>query len=192
MLSRSKIRRIWRTSVYIDGCGTLRTVALSRPIFKQKKGSATISLGLNYCCMGSSHSPSRDTVPLTRGFLDVGIPVFNCTLCSWPALNRYYYFNRWENEIFFTYLFTGTVGSQPLFRPERIITIKFCKNLSFSAEARNNKTWNYPNMRPMTSLPFSRDNVPLMIQGPRYQLEVRLIFPAGLPYVEQCKNTGHS
>jgi hypothetical protein len=27
----------------------LRTVALRRPIFKPKKGSATISLGLNYC-----------------------------------------------------------------------------------------------------------------------------------------------
>jgi hypothetical protein len=59
-----KIRRIWWISFHIDGCGTLRTVALRRPIFKQKKGFATISLGLNYCSMGSSHSLSRDTVPL--------------------------------------------------------------------------------------------------------------------------------
>jgi hypothetical protein len=49
---------------YING--TLRTVALRWPIFKQKKGSATISLGLNYCSMGSSLSPFRDTVPLIR------------------------------------------------------------------------------------------------------------------------------
>jgi hypothetical protein len=49
---------------YIDGCGTLQTVALRWPIFKQKKGSATISLGLNYCSMGLSHSLSCDTVPL--------------------------------------------------------------------------------------------------------------------------------
>jgi hypothetical protein len=27
------VRRISRTSFYIDGCGTLRTVALRRPIF---------------------------------------------------------------------------------------------------------------------------------------------------------------
>jgi hypothetical protein len=33
-------------------------------VFKQKKGSATISLGLNYCSMGSSRSLSCDTVPL--------------------------------------------------------------------------------------------------------------------------------
>jgi hypothetical protein len=37
--SHSKIRRIWRTSFYIDGCVTLRTVTLRRPTFKQKKGS---------------------------------------------------------------------------------------------------------------------------------------------------------
>jgi hypothetical protein len=43
---------------------TLQSVALRRPIFKQKKGSATISLDLNYCSMGSSHSLSRETVPL--------------------------------------------------------------------------------------------------------------------------------
>jgi hypothetical protein len=50
---------------YIDGCGTLRTIALRRPIFKQKKGSVTKSLGQNYCSRGSSQSPSRDTVPLS-------------------------------------------------------------------------------------------------------------------------------
>jgi hypothetical protein len=37
---------------------------LKWPIFKQKKGGATISLGLNYCSMGSSQPQSRDTVPL--------------------------------------------------------------------------------------------------------------------------------
>jgi hypothetical protein len=47
------------------GCGTQWTVALRRLIFKQKKGYVTIGLGLNYCSMGSSHSPSCDTVPLT-------------------------------------------------------------------------------------------------------------------------------
>jgi hypothetical protein len=35
------------------------------PIFKQEKGSVTISLGLNYCSMSSSQSPSRDTVALS-------------------------------------------------------------------------------------------------------------------------------
>jgi hypothetical protein len=35
--SRIKIRRIWKTSVYIEGCVTLRTVALRHPIFEQKK-----------------------------------------------------------------------------------------------------------------------------------------------------------
>jgi hypothetical protein len=41
-------------------------VALKRLIFKQtKKGFANISLGLNYCSMGSSWPRSRDTVPLT-------------------------------------------------------------------------------------------------------------------------------
>jgi hypothetical protein len=38
---------------------------LKWPIFKQKKGCATISWGLNYSSMGSSQPPSRDTVPLT-------------------------------------------------------------------------------------------------------------------------------
>jgi hypothetical protein len=44
--SHSKIRRIWRTGFYIDECATVQTVALKRPIFKWKKGFATISLGL--------------------------------------------------------------------------------------------------------------------------------------------------
>jgi hypothetical protein len=60
MPSRSKIRRIWWISFTSMDC----CFKLKRPIFKQKKGSATISLGLNYCSMGSSHSLSRDTVPL--------------------------------------------------------------------------------------------------------------------------------
>jgi hypothetical protein len=38
-LSRSKIRRIWRTGFYIDGCATVWTIALRRAIFKRKKGS---------------------------------------------------------------------------------------------------------------------------------------------------------
>jgi hypothetical protein len=69
MPSRSKIRRIWRTSFYIEGCGTLQTVALRWPIFKQKKGSTNISLGRNYCSMGSSHLPSHDTGPLKCFFI---------------------------------------------------------------------------------------------------------------------------
>jgi hypothetical protein len=64
MATVSKISRIWRTSFYINGCVTLWTVALRRQIFKQKKGFATISLGLKYCSMGSTQSPSCDTVPL--------------------------------------------------------------------------------------------------------------------------------
>jgi hypothetical protein len=62
--SLSKIRRIWRTCFYIDGCATVPTIALKWPIFEQKKGRATICSGLNYCSMGSSQPPSRDTVPL--------------------------------------------------------------------------------------------------------------------------------
>jgi hypothetical protein len=37
-----------------------------KPIFKKKKGPATISLGLNYCSMDSSQSTSRDTVPFNQ------------------------------------------------------------------------------------------------------------------------------
>jgi hypothetical protein len=47
--------------LYINGCVTLQTVALRQPIFKQKKGSPTISLGLR--SMGSSQPSSRDTIP---------------------------------------------------------------------------------------------------------------------------------
>jgi hypothetical protein len=47
----NRSRRILRSSFYIDGCVTLRAVALRWQVFKQKKGSATISLGLNYCSM---------------------------------------------------------------------------------------------------------------------------------------------
>jgi hypothetical protein len=38
-------------------------------IFKQIKLAATISLGLNFCSMGSSQSPSRDTGPLKLTFV---------------------------------------------------------------------------------------------------------------------------
>jgi hypothetical protein len=41
------------------------TNGLRWPIFKLKKGSITLSLGLNYCSLDSSQSPSCDTVPLT-------------------------------------------------------------------------------------------------------------------------------
>jgi hypothetical protein len=66
MPSRSKIHRIRRPCFNIDGCATLWTVALKRPIFKWKKGFANISLGLNYCSMCSSWPWSRDTVPLNN------------------------------------------------------------------------------------------------------------------------------
>jgi hypothetical protein len=42
------MRQISGTSLNIDQYVILRTVALRRPIFKQKKAPATISLGLNY------------------------------------------------------------------------------------------------------------------------------------------------
>jgi hypothetical protein len=64
--SRSKIRQIWRTSFYINGFVTLRTVALRRPIFEHKEGCSTIDLGLNYCSMGSYQPPSRETIPLIK------------------------------------------------------------------------------------------------------------------------------
>jgi hypothetical protein len=60
--SLSKIRRIWRPGFYIDGCTILWALAKIRQIFKQKKGSATISLGLIYYSMVLSQPPSRDTV----------------------------------------------------------------------------------------------------------------------------------
>jgi hypothetical protein len=43
---------------------TLQTIALRWPIFKQKKVRMTISSDLNFCSMGSSQPPSRDTAPL--------------------------------------------------------------------------------------------------------------------------------
>jgi hypothetical protein len=63
-LSHGKSRRIWTTGFYIDGCGTLQTVALRWTIFKPKKGSVTISLGLNYCSLDLSQPLFRDTVPV--------------------------------------------------------------------------------------------------------------------------------
>jgi hypothetical protein len=52
--SHSKIRRIWWTGFYIDGCITVRTVALRRAIFKRIKGFTTITLGLIYHSMALS------------------------------------------------------------------------------------------------------------------------------------------
>jgi hypothetical protein len=72
--SRGNRRRVVAKSAgsienqFLHRCGTLRTVALRRPIFKQKKGSASISLGLNYCSMGSSQSPSHDPVLVTNAY----------------------------------------------------------------------------------------------------------------------------
>jgi hypothetical protein len=48
--------------VYIDGCTTVRTIALKWPIFKQKKGCAAISLGLNCYSMGSFQPPSHSFI----------------------------------------------------------------------------------------------------------------------------------
>jgi hypothetical protein len=62
--SRSKICRIWRSGFYIDGCTTVRTVALSRANLKWKTGFATISSGQIYHSMVLSQPPSCDTVPL--------------------------------------------------------------------------------------------------------------------------------
>jgi hypothetical protein len=59
-----QIRRIWDTWFYIYGSTAQWTVALKRPIFKQKKGFANLSLGLIYYSIASSQPPSRDTVPL--------------------------------------------------------------------------------------------------------------------------------
>jgi hypothetical protein len=67
-----------RTSFYINGCVTLQTVALRQPIFKQKKVSVTISLGIHYCTMGSSQPPSRDTVPLLRMYGFNILPAQGC------------------------------------------------------------------------------------------------------------------
>jgi hypothetical protein len=55
---------VWRTSFYIIGCVTLRTVALRPAIFKQEEGFATISFGRIYHSMFLSQPPSHDIVPL--------------------------------------------------------------------------------------------------------------------------------
>jgi hypothetical protein len=44
------------------------TVPFKRQIFKRKKGSVNISLGLNYCSLCSSRPPSCDTVHFTISF----------------------------------------------------------------------------------------------------------------------------
>jgi hypothetical protein len=77
MPSCSKIRRIRRPCFNIDGCATLWTITLKRPIFKQKKGFANISLGLNYCSMGSCWPRSRDTVPLV---------ILSCIMYFWKQM----------------------------------------------------------------------------------------------------------
>jgi hypothetical protein len=48
----SKIRRIWRTGFYINGCSTVMTVTLRRAILKREKEFMTFSLGLIYHSMG--------------------------------------------------------------------------------------------------------------------------------------------
>jgi hypothetical protein len=60
----SKIRRIWRTNLYIEGCSIVRTVALWWAVFKRKKGFPVICLGLIYHSMVLLQLPPRDTVPL--------------------------------------------------------------------------------------------------------------------------------
>jgi hypothetical protein len=83
-----KIRRIWGTSFNTFGCTTLWALALERPILRRKKGFANISLGLNYCSMGLSRQPSRDTVPSNRfGFSRLSefsffIKVFSKQICN--------------------------------------------------------------------------------------------------------------
>jgi hypothetical protein len=42
----------------------LWTVALKQPIFKRKNVFVNFWLGINYCSIGPSRPPSRDTVPL--------------------------------------------------------------------------------------------------------------------------------
>jgi hypothetical protein len=60
----------------IDGCATRRAVALRRQIFKQKKGFANLSLGLNYHSKALPQPPSRDTVPLSRLFFSTSRHIF--------------------------------------------------------------------------------------------------------------------
>jgi hypothetical protein len=72
-----KIRRIWEPWFYIYRGTTLWTVPLKRPIFKQKKGFANLSLGLIYHSKALPQPPSRDTVPLTFGWQAI-----NCVHCT--------------------------------------------------------------------------------------------------------------
>jgi hypothetical protein len=58
--SHSQIRRILRTSFFIDWFSTVRTIALRRERFFKKKGFVTISLGLIYHSMVLPQLPSRD------------------------------------------------------------------------------------------------------------------------------------
>jgi hypothetical protein len=67
--SPSKTRRIWEPWFYIYRGTNLWTVALKRPIFKQKKGFANLSFGLLLCSEALSQPWSRDTVPLTWSLL---------------------------------------------------------------------------------------------------------------------------
>jgi hypothetical protein len=76
MTSRSKICWIWRTGFYIYGWTIVGTIALWWVIFKQKKGSGTICLGLIYCSMGSSQPPTHDTVPLKWQCHEIFDPCF--------------------------------------------------------------------------------------------------------------------
>jgi hypothetical protein len=52
------------TRFHIYGYATRWAIALRRRIFKQKKGFANLSLGLNYHSKALPQPPSRDTVPL--------------------------------------------------------------------------------------------------------------------------------
>jgi hypothetical protein len=61
---KEPVDHLLRIFHYIDGCVTLRTVAVRWPIFKQKKECATIRFGFNYCSIRLSQPQSRDTVPL--------------------------------------------------------------------------------------------------------------------------------
>jgi hypothetical protein len=69
-------------------------LCLSRQIFKRKKGFANISLGLNYCSMGSSWPLSRDTVPLRNAFYGqamfctCNLKIRNCLFLSKYSLER--------------------------------------------------------------------------------------------------------
>jgi hypothetical protein len=89
MPSRSKISQIQKPCFNINGCATLWTIALKWPIFKRKKGFANISLGLNYCSMGTSWPRSHDTVPLIH-FI---ISYLHCSAHTFVA-NVKFFLNR--------------------------------------------------------------------------------------------------